>query len=299
MFLAKKRDEVMQKLRARGVGAAAYWETPVNRMPLYKDLGYAGLKLPTALSAAGHVLSLPVHPGVRPSRDRVCGGGVREGGKGLNPEQVRIRPADTMSTSPAAPARVAVVVPTYNEKENIREFKRRLDPVLESMAGRMTVLFVDDNSPDGTGDEIRSMMGARPAFRLLEREGKKGLGTAYIEGFRQVIERTDPDVVVQMDADLQHPPEILESLVGEVASGRADVAIASRHVKGGSFKGLNWRRRAISKGASWLARTILGLGGQGHDDRLQGAEEERGRVPVGAPSSLDRASSSRWSRSTS
>ena len=164
-----------------------------------------------------------------------------------------------MSTASRHP-KVAVVVPTYNEKESIREFKQRLDPVLESMAGRMTVLFVDDNSPDGTGDEIRRMMEGRPELRLLEREGKRGLGTAYIEGFRQVVDEDDPDIVVQMDADLQHPPEILQSLIGEVFSGRADVAIASRHVRGGSFKGLNWRRRSISKGASWLARTILGLG---------------------------------------
>ncbi len=64
VFLAKKRDEVMKKLRARGVGAAAYWETPVNLMPLYERLGYARKKLPVALSAAAHVLSLPVHPGV-------------------------------------------------------------------------------------------------------------------------------------------------------------------------------------------------------------------------------------------
>jgi perosamine synthetase len=64
-FIAKKRDEVRQRLRARGVGAAAYWELPVNRMPLYKDLGFGGLKLPMAESAAGHVLSLPVHPGVK------------------------------------------------------------------------------------------------------------------------------------------------------------------------------------------------------------------------------------------
>ena len=64
VFLAKGRDQVIQKLRARGIGAVAYWETPVNRMPLYKRLGYAGLKLPMALSAAGHVLSLPVHPGL-------------------------------------------------------------------------------------------------------------------------------------------------------------------------------------------------------------------------------------------
>jgi dolichol-phosphate mannosyltransferase len=163
-------------------------------------------------------------------------------------------------TAATSETKVAVVVPTYNERENIKEFKRRLEPILESMEGRITVLFVDDNSPDGTGAEIRSMMETTPAFRLLEREGKKGLGTAYIEGFQSVIQNQDPDVVVQIDADLQHPPEILETLVEKVASGEADVAIASRHVEGGSFKGLNWRRKAISKGASWLSRTVLGLG---------------------------------------
>lgn len=173
-------------------------------------------------------------------------------------EKASPRP-EAMTVATGQP-RVAVVVPTYNERENIQEFRRRLGPVLESMGGRMTVLFVDDSSPDGTGAEIRGIMESTPAFRLLEREGKKGLGTAYLDGFRQVIESQDTQVIVQMDADLQHPPEILESLVAKVASGGSDVAIASRHVKGGSFKGLNWRRRAISKGASWLSRTVLGLG---------------------------------------
>jgi dolichol-phosphate mannosyltransferase len=168
-------------------------------------------------------------------------------------------PAEKMAPA-TRQTRVAVVVPTYNERENIREFKRRLEPVLESMAGRITVLFVDDNSPDGTGGEIRNMMEGTPAFQLLEREGKRGLGTAYTEGFQSVIQNQDPDVVVQIDADLQHPPEILATLVEKVASGEADVAVASRHVAGGSFKGLNWKRRAISKGASWLSRTVLGLG---------------------------------------
>jgi dolichol-phosphate mannosyltransferase len=162
-------------------------------------------------------------------------------------------------TTATRKTKVAIVVPTYNERENIKEFKRRLEPVLESMGERITVLFVDDNSPDGTGVEIRRMMEDTPAFRLLEREGKKGLGTAYIEGFRSAIQDEGVDVVVEMDADLQHPPEILETLSEKVASGEADVAIASRHVDGGSFKGLNWRRRAISKGASWLSRTVLGL----------------------------------------
>lgn len=155
--------------------------------------------------------------------------------------------------------RVAVVVPTYNEKENVKEFKRRLEPVLESMGGRLTVLFVDDNSPDGTGAEIRGLMESTPAFGILEREGKGGLGTAYIDGFRHVLEAEGPEIVVQMDADLQHPPEILESLVAEVASGRADVAIASRRIDEGRLGGLSLSRRVISRGASWYSRKVLGL----------------------------------------
>ncbi|HUI00978.1 MAG TPA: polyprenol monophosphomannose synthase [Nitrososphaerales archaeon] len=154
--------------------------------------------------------------------------------------------------------RVAVVSPTYNEKENIREFVRRLGPILDSSGGRTAVLFVDDGSPDGTGAEIRDIMRDVPAVRLLERPGKLGLGTAYLDGFKYAIENFDPDVIVQIDADLQHPPEMIETLVRAASSG-PDVAIASRHVEGGSFRGLNWRRKAISKGASWLSRTVLGL----------------------------------------
>lgn len=155
--------------------------------------------------------------------------------------------------------RVCVVVPTYNERDNVEEFRRRLEPVLAELGDQVRVLFVDDNSPDGTGAEIRRISVENPAFSLLEREGKKGLGTAYLDGFARVLQGEKPDVIVQMDADLQHPPEILPELVSRATSGEADVAVASRHVKGGSFKGLNWRRRAISRGASWLSRTVLGL----------------------------------------
>jgi dolichol-phosphate mannosyltransferase len=163
-----------------------------------------------------------------------------------------------MTITPGQP-RVAVVVPTYNEKENVKEFKRRLEPFLESMGGRLTVLFVDDNSPDGTGAEIKGLMESTPAFGILEREGKGGLGTAYVDGFRHVLEAQDPEIVVQMDADLQHPPEIIGSLIAEVASGGADVAIASRHIDEGSFRRLSLSRRVISKGASWYSRKVLGL----------------------------------------
>jgi dolichol-phosphate mannosyltransferase len=163
-----------------------------------------------------------------------------------------------MSVATSQP-RVSIVVPTYDEKENISEFSRRLAPVTQSLGGKVGVVFVDDNSPDGTGAEIKALMRRSPNIRLIEREGKQGLGTAYLDGFRYAVANFDPDIVIQIDADLQHPPEMVENLVHKVAAGEADVAIASRHVKGGSFKGLNKRRKIVSRGASWLSRTILGL----------------------------------------
>jgi dolichol-phosphate mannosyltransferase len=157
------------------------------------------------------------------------------------------------------PPRVAIVSPTYNERDNIGAFIRRLGPYLQSSGGRVSVLFVDDNSPDGTGAEIRRIMQTNPGFQILERRGKGGLGTAYFDGFRRVLDSGDVDVVVQMDADLQHPPELVSSLVAKVSSGGVDVAIASRKVKGGRSTGLNSRRRLISGGAAWFSRTVLGL----------------------------------------
>ena len=127
------------------------------------------------------------------------------------------------------------------------------------MGGRLTVLFVDDNSPDGTGEEIRRPDGEHPRLPAAREGGQEGAGHRLHRRLPARPGEPDPEIVVQMDADLQHPPEMLESLVAKVASGVADVAIASRHVNGGSFKGLNWRRRMISKGASWLSRTVLGL----------------------------------------
>jgi dolichol-phosphate mannosyltransferase len=146
-----------------------------------------------------------------------------------------------------------VVVPTYNERDNVGQVKRRLDPVAGSLGGNLWVLFVDDNSPDGTAGEVRALMEGDSNVRLLERKEKEGLGTAYLEGFRYALKNFDPDVVVQMDADLQHPPEVVGPLVRAVVEG-ADVAIASRRVKG-----LTLWRRMVSRGASGLSRRILGL----------------------------------------
>jgi len=120
------------------------------------------------------------------------------------------------------------------------------------------VLFVDDSSPDGTGDEVKQAMSRYEFVHLLTRPKKEGIGRAFLDGFRFALERFDPAVVVQMDGDLQHPPEIIPELIHSVLEG-ADVAIASRKVKGGMTVGWSKRRILLSWGANWLARIVLGL----------------------------------------
>jgi dolichol-phosphate mannosyltransferase len=147
------------------------------------------------------------------------------------------------------------VVPTYNERENIR-------PVVEGIKAvgipDLSLLFVDDSSPDGTGEEIRMVSRDEPWISLLERDSKKGIGSAYTDGFRLALESYDPDVLIEMDADLQHPPQALSGLLNVIRSG-ADVAIASRYAKGGGIEEWGGGRRMISRGANAYARLLLGL----------------------------------------
>ncbi len=122
----------------------------------------------------------------------------------------------------------------------------------------VSVLFVDDSSPDGTSEEIRRIGLAEPWVRLLVRSSKQGLGSAYQTGFRDALSVMELDVVVEMDADLQHPPGTISALVQAIESG-ADVAIGSRYIAGGSVVGWNMVRRTVSRGANSFARTLLGL----------------------------------------
>ena len=155
--------------------------------------------------------------------------------------------------------RAVVVVPTYNERENVRPLIERISAVRRSVGEvDIEVLFVDDSSPDGTGQEVREAMGQYNFVHLLTRPKKEGIGRAFLEGFRFAVERFDPTVVVQMDGDLQHPPEIIPELIHSVLEG-ADVAIASRKVEGGKTVGWSRRRILVSWGANWLARIVLGL----------------------------------------
>ena len=145
-----------------------------------------------------------------------------------------------------------VVVPTYCEAANITTL---LDSVLGAVTD-LDVLVVDDNSPDGTAARVRSHPQFDHRVHLLARPGKAGLGAAYRAGFAWALD-AGYDVVVQMDADLSHPPERLPALL--VALDEADVAIGSRYVRGGAVRDWPASRRLISWAGNVYVRLVLGL----------------------------------------
>lgn len=151
-----------------------------------------------------------------------------------------------------APWRTLVVVPTYNEKDNVGPIVRAIHGYLDC-----DVLIVDDGSPDGTGALADRLAAADPRVHVLHRSGKQGLGTAYIAGFRYAIEHGFARVC-EMDADFSHAPWDLPRLVH--ASHDAELVIGSRYVKGGCTVGWDFKRRLLSRGANLYARTVLASG---------------------------------------
>jgi glycosyltransferase involved in cell wall biosynthesis len=150
--------------------------------------------------------------------------------------------------------RTLVIIPTYVEAENIADVLRKV----RAAAPHADILVVDDASPDGTADIARRTDDEVGQISVLERPGKGGLGGAYRAGFQYAFAR-DYEIVVQMDADLSHPPERLPALLAEVEGG-ADIAIGSRYVKGGATANWPLVRRLLSRGANLYASLLLGLG---------------------------------------
>jgi dolichol-phosphate mannosyltransferase len=148
--------------------------------------------------------------------------------------------------------RALVVIPTYNEIDSI---ERVIARVLAADR-RAEVLVVDDSSPDGTGDLVAKLASDEPRVHLLRRGGKQGLGVAYRAGFAWGIER-DYDALVEMDADMSHPPERLPALLEGL--GRADLVIGSRYVPGGATANWSPLRKLISRGGNAYVRVALGL----------------------------------------
>lgn len=152
--------------------------------------------------------------------------------------------------------RAMICLPTYNERDNLEPMVRALGEQMDTDRDR--VLVIDDNSPDGTGAVADRLAGELPWVEVLHREGKEGLGTAYIAGFRKAL-ADGAELVIEIDCDFSHDPKEVPSLVATCEAG-ADLALGSRWVEGGGT--VNWGRGRtfVSRGGSFYARTILGVG---------------------------------------
>lgn len=148
--------------------------------------------------------------------------------------------------------RVAVLIPTYNERENLPLIVARVRECVPDV----DVVVLDDNSPDGTGQVADELAAADPKVAVVHRQGKEGLGAAYLAGFRWALDQ-GYDAVVEMDADGSHRPEDLPAMLE--AAKDADLVIGSRYVRGGTV--VNWplSRKAISMGGNLYIRAILGM----------------------------------------
>ncbi len=150
--------------------------------------------------------------------------------------------------------KLSVIVPTYNEKEN-------LEPLVDALLAlpvSVQVIVVDDNSPDGTGEIGERLASENPGrIRVVHREGKLGLGTAYIAGMYAALE-DGSDLIMTMDADFSHPPRSIPAMVDKIEEGY-DLVIGSRYVPGGATIQCSLPRKLLSWGANAIARTLLGL----------------------------------------
>ena len=152
----------------------------------------------------------------------------------------------------AAGRGVWVVLPTYDEREN-------LEPIVAAILDALPegcVLVVDDASPDGTGALADTIAARDERVAVLHRSGKEGLGVAYRDGFRWVLDRPEVRAVVQMDADFSHDPAALPRLLTPLME-RADLVLGTRYMRGGDTVGWPWYRKLISRGGTIFARTVL------------------------------------------
>jgi len=148
--------------------------------------------------------------------------------------------------------KILIVVPTYNERENI-------GPLIEGIFSSLNdphILFIDDGSPDGTGSLVEEMAGKDPRLHIIHRPEKMGLGTAYVRGFSFFLDR-GYDLCFEMDADLSHDPKDLPRFLGVIKE--FDLVIGSRYIQGGETQNWGVIRKAVSRGGNTYARVILGI----------------------------------------
>ena len=151
--------------------------------------------------------------------------------------------------------RIIATLPTYNEAENILP----LIAEILSLGDEYEVLVIDDNSPDNTWQLVQNEASNNPRVHLLHRVGRKGRGSAGLEGFMTARDMYDANVVVEMDADFSHAPRFIPSLVEPIHTGNADVVVGSRLVAGGGEVGRHPARKIITWGANTYIRLMLNL----------------------------------------
>jgi dolichol-phosphate mannosyltransferase len=159
------------------------------------------------------------------------------------------RPLFTIGLESTRPS-LSVVIPTYNESQNISNLITALEDLLRQV--NFEIVIVDDNSPDGTKKIVESLNVQYGNIKIFQRSGKLGLGSAVLYGF----ERADAKILAVMDADMQHPPEILPKMYAKISQGN-DLVVASRYVDGGGFGHWSTRRMLISIGATLLAHLLF------------------------------------------
>ncbi len=147
-----------------------------------------------------------------------------------------------------------IIIPTYNEKDNL---PRLIKKIFSLRLADLKVMVVDDNSPDGTG-QIADELSRNYPVKVIHRKGKLGLGTAYLAGFKAAIE-LGAEIVLEMDADFSHDPQDIPRLIKPIEQADYDVVIGSRRVSGGNVKGWSWWRNLQSQAAMLFARLILNL----------------------------------------
>ena len=151
-----------------------------------------------------------------------------------------------------------VVIPTYNEIENIEELITRLTKTLSPLNIDYRILIVDDNSPDGTWKKVQEIMQRDKHVELIIRKKKEGIGAAIKHGMKHILENTDAEYIATMDADLSHTPEDLAEMIRYSRS--ADLVQASRYISGGKIIGWGPHRELISWGANTLVRILYRTG---------------------------------------
>ncbi|MEK7659271.1 MAG: polyprenol monophosphomannose synthase [Patescibacteria group bacterium] len=149
--------------------------------------------------------------------------------------------------------KIIIIIPTYNEKENIVSLAHS---IFEHHPD-VSILVVDDNSPDGTADLVKELQKKLPRLALHQRLSDKGFGKSYIDGFKKIIFDSEYETIVMMDADFSHDHKEISEMVRKLSE--YDAAIGSRYVRGGRIENWNWRRRFLSRFANFYAKTILGV----------------------------------------